>query len=227
MKKISQLLSVAAGVVALAFLSGCSSTQVVTRRGPDPDPIAYRPKNPNNVRIKVSLSKQQVYVMEGDKPLLVAATCVGTPEKPTPKGHFRVTRREKYKRSYTYGFWKKGDDIRPGKSSQPPGPGYTYIGYPMQYWVEFKPTYGFHLGYVWPVPRSHGCLRLHKNVAGKFFELAKEGTPIHIADTQPEDETIGRNVPRPSDYNDPDPPAHVLVSEAAFIQPKGPLLVDY
>jgi len=221
--KLSQLFSAAAaGVLALTFLSGCATGPgVAAFRHADPDPVAYKPRNPDNVRVKVSLSKQQVYVMEGDRPLLVAATCVGTAQKPTPKGTFRVTRKENKKRSYSYGYWVRGDEIRPGKSGERPGPGYRYVGYPMQYWVEFKPAYGFHNGYVWPVPRSHGCLRLHKNVSGKFFELVKVGTPVHIADHQPEDATIGANVPRPNDYNDPDPSPHIMVSSAAFMNPTG------
>jgi len=221
--KLSHLFSAAAaGVLALTVLSGCATSPGTAslRRG-DPNPVAYKPRNPDNVRVKVSLSKQQVYVMEGDRPLLVAATCVGTPQKPTPRGNFRVTRKENKKRSYSYGYWVKGDEIRPGTSGARPGPGYSYVGYPMQYWVEFLPAYGFHTGYVWPVPRTHGCLRMHKNVSGKFYELVKVGTPVSIADHQPEDATIGANVPRPQDYNDPDPSPHLMVSSAAFMSPTG------
>ena len=51
---------------------------------------------------------------------------------------------------------------------------------------------------------------LHEN----FFNLVKEGTPIHIAQSQPEDATIGKNVPRPTDYNLPDSPRSVLITDA-------------
>ncbi len=40
---------------------------------------------------------------------------------------------------------------------------------------------------------------MHKNVAPKFFRLVSVGTPVFINDTQPEDETIGQNIPRPPD----------------------------
>jgi len=222
--KLPHFLLAAAGAAAMVFLSGCAGTVAVHRS--DPNPVAYKPHNPNNVRVKVSLYKQQVYVMEGDRPLLVAATCVGTPAKPTPKGQFRVYKKTADKRSYSYGYWVKGNDIRPGESSKSPGAGYRYVGYPMQYWVEFSPMYGFHQGYVWPVARTHGCLRLHKNVAPKFFALVQNGTPVDIAATQPEDETIGRNVPRPNDYNDPDPAPSYMISNAVFSRPAGPLLVE-
>jgi hypothetical protein len=96
----------------------------------------------------------------------------------------------------------------------------------MAYWVEFKPAYGFHQGAVWPIPHSHGCLRLHPNAAPKFFALVRTGTPVNIAFTQPEDQTIGKSAPRPSDYSDPDPPAAYMVSDAVFAPPQGPLLQD-
>ena len=221
--KFSRFLFSAAGAALLTLLSGCATSVV---RQADPNPVAYKPRNPDNVRVKVSLQKQQVYVMEGDRPLLVAATCVGTPAKPTPRGNFKVYKKVADKRSYSYGYWAKGNDVRPGKSGAAPGAGYRYVGYPMQYWVEFSPLYGFHQGYVWPMPRSHGCLRLHKNVAAKFFALTKIGTPVNIAHTQPEDETIGRSVPRPNDYNDPDPAASYMISSQVFARPAGPLLVE-
>ena len=201
-----------AAVAAALFCPGCQTI----RSGTNYDPIGYKPQKSGNVVIKVSLRNRMVYVMEGSKPLLVTATAIGLPSKPTPKGRFRVTRKLANKRSGTYGFWVKGDTIVPGKSSQPPGRGYRYVGFPMQYWVEWMPAYGFHVGSVWPVPRTHGCLRLHKNAAREFFHLARLGTPVHIARTQPEDATIGKDPPRPHDYNDPDPPTAILISSRAF-----------
>ncbi len=175
------------------------------------------------MRVKVSLKNQMVYVLEGDRPLLVAATCVGLPGKSTPTGNFRVTEKIANKRSGSYGFSVNGSNIRACEAGNATG---RYVGYPMAYWVGFYPAYGFHQGYVWPIPRTHGCLRLHKTVAPKFYALVKIGTPINIAYTQPEDETIGKNQPRPTDYKDPDPPAAFMVSPAVFEAPKGALFVD-
>ncbi|HEY5770160.1 MAG TPA: L,D-transpeptidase [Terrimicrobium sp.] len=200
---------------AVVFASGCQTLPERTERTIY-DPVAYKPKNPANVVIKVSLQGRMVYVMEGSKPLLVTATAIGLPSKPTPKGRFRVTNKIANKRSGTYGFWVKGDVIVAGKSSKAPGAGYRYVGFPMQYWVEWMPAYGFHLGSVWPVPRTHGCLRLHQNAAREFFQLARIGTPVYIAERQSEDATLGQNAPRPQDYNDPDPPKSILISARAF-----------
>jgi lipoprotein-anchoring transpeptidase ErfK/SrfK len=216
---MNRLLPLALALAGAAFLSGCASglTSYNAR--------AYKPTNPNNVRIKVSLANRAVYVMEGDTPLLVTATSIGTRANPTPTGNFRVTNKIERKRSNSYGFSVESGGIRPCKAGDARG---RYVGFPMAYWVEFYPAYGFHEGSVWPTPtgRTHGCLRLHKNVAPKFFALARPGTPISIAHSQPEDATLGRNLARPRDYADPDPPNSFLISDRVFAPPSGPLLED-
>jgi len=201
------------------LLVGCA--QLVQRQVYDQP--AYRPKDPSKVVVKVSLDKQMVYVMEGNRPLLVTACCVGVPTHPTPKGNFCVTRKERNKRSGEYGFAVLKDAIVPCEVSQAHG---HYLGYPMPYWVEFTPGYGFHLGWVWPVPKSHGCIRLHANDAGKFFALVHEGTPVNIASGQHEDSTIGAKAPRPQDYNDPDLPSALLTAQKYFEQIKPPVFLQ-
>lgn len=216
------LILVALSAACIVLHTGCATPGA--RR--EYDVKAYRPTDPNNVKVAVSLQNRAVYVMEGDRPLLVTATAVGRADSPTPKGNFHIYYRDADRRNNTYGFWIKGDSVISGRSSNRPGEGYRFVGYPMPYWSEFLPAYGFHEGSVWPVPRSKGCLRLHKNVAPKFFALTKVGTPVHIADTQPYDQTIGKDLPRPQDYNDPEPPISVLTSAAAYAPIKGPLFAD-
>jgi lipoprotein-anchoring transpeptidase ErfK/SrfK len=173
------------------------------------------------VRVKVSLSKQNVYVMEGDRCLMAAAVSVGLPEKPTPRGSFTIYSKQEHKRSGSYGFSVQGDRIVPSTSGTASG---HYVGYPMGYWCEFAPGYGFHQGYVHPVPRTHGCIRLKGEAAPKFYALVHNGTPVNIATAQPEDDTIGGKVQRVDDSRTPDPPPKLMISEAAFQTPSGPLL---
>ena len=143
--------------------------------------------------------------MEGDKPLMVTPVSIGVlGQRHADRPLHRVTAKDPTKRSGEYGFWVNGSDIYSGSSSQGRS-GYHYVGYPMANWVEFAPGYGFHEGYVWPVPRSHGCLRLDRNASVKFSELVHVGTPVTIANSLPYDDTIGRNIDHPTDYRDPDP----------------------
>jgi len=189
--------------------------------------LAYKPKNKNAVSVKVSLSNSAIYVMEGERPLLVTATCIGRQDTPTPVGTYTAFNKLPRKRSNTYGFHVSGNDIRPGKRIDTPSKS-KYVGYPMPCWVEFKTGYGFHTGYVHPVPRTHGCLRIHKNVAPKFFALVDEGTQIKIAESFPEDQTIGKKIRRPKDYKDPDPKNSYMVSKKYFddLELKGSLFEE-
>ncbi|PYL97221.1 MAG: L,D-transpeptidase [Verrucomicrobia bacterium] len=162
---------------------------------------AYKPNDPSKVVVKVSLSKQNVYVMEGDRCLMAVACSVGIPSKPTPRGNFTIYRKEEDKRSGSYGFRVQGDRVVPAEAgSNIPG---RYVGYPMGFWC---------------------CIRLKGEAAPKFYGLVHNGTPVHIATTQPEDETLGPKVKRVDDSRAPDPDPHISITSAAFEKPSGPLL---
>jgi hypothetical protein len=212
--------------IALAALAPFVITGCITPKGGAPSHykvVAYKPHNPSNVRVDLSLSKQQVYVMEGDRCLMAAACNVGVPQKPTPRGHFHIEEKIQSKRSGSYGFSISGGVITPAEAGSAHG---SYVGYPMPFWCGFAPAYGFHQGYVWPVPRTHGCVRLDKQVAPRFYELVHTGTPVNISETQPEDTTVGKNVQRPSDYRDPDPAPSFMIGSGPFQKPAGPLLIE-
>lgn len=186
------------------------------------DRPAKTPKNRSKVRVKVSLKNQMAYVMEGSDPLLVMPVTVGKASKPTPRGNFRIFNKQKHRRANTHGYAMRGGAIRQCYLRNKPA-GWSFKGTPMPYWCEFKGAYGFHTGWMKPFPATHGCLRMHKNVAPKFFHLVSRGTPVNISYTQPEDATIGRNVPRPPDSTPfPDPPLSTMVSNQFFQDHKAP-----
>src|SRR6516165_5314099 len=96
------------GIVTVSLLAGCATSNVASRGGAY-HVTAYRPNDPSAVRVKLSLSKQNIYVMEGDRCLMAVACSVGIPEKPTPRGSFTIYRKEEDKRSGSYGFRVQGD----------------------------------------------------------------------------------------------------------------------
>ena len=105
------------------------------------------------------------------------------------EGNFTIYSKQEHKRSGSYGFRVQGDRIIPAEAGA--NIAGNYVGYPMGYWCEFAPAYGFHQGFVHLHPRSHGCVRLKGEAAPKFYALVKIGTPVNIAETQPEDATLG------------------------------------
>jgi len=185
------------------------------------DRPAKLPSNANNVRVKVSLSKQRVYVMEGSEMLLVMPVSVGTPSTPTPKGNFTIFRKVEKHRANTHGYAYKGNQIQQTFLAKKPS-GWSFKGTPMPYWCEFKPHYGFHTGWVKHHPCTHGCIRMHENLSPKFFRLVKVGTPVNIAYSHPEDATHG-NIPLPPDSGPlPDYPGSMYVGDGYFSQHKKP-----
>jgi hypothetical protein len=198
---MKHLLSALCLATGFAFFTGCAGGP---KLGGGYHVTAYKPHNPNNVRVKLSTSTQNLSVMEGDRCLMAVQGNVGKPGSPTPSGHFRITNKEKTRRRH----------------SEPDA------GYPMAYWCEFAPAYGFHEGFVHPYPHTHGCVRLHKEAAARLFALVNIGTPVDIANSQPEDATFGKKVQRLDQSRDPDPPRAYMMSSAWFKDPAGPLLVE-
>ena len=181
---------------------------------------ASRPSNPGNVRVKVSLKNQAAYVMEGSKPLLVMPVSVGTSSTPTPTGSFRIFKKEHRHRANSHGYAYSGGQVRQTYLGKKPS-GWSFKGTPMPYWCEFKANYGFHTGWMKPYPCTHGCIRMHENVSPKFYSLVRQGTPVSIAYSQPEDATIGRNIPRPPDAGPlPDYPGKFYLGDGYFTKHK-------
>ena len=187
---------------AVALLTSCT-TMAPSSTG-NYHVTALKPHDPSKVVVKLSLSTQNVYVMEGDRLLMAVQGNVGKPGAPTPTGNFTIIDKDKTKR----------------RVSQPDA------GYPMAYWCEFKPAYGFHEGFVHPYPHTHGCVRLHREAAARLFALARIGTPVHIATSLPEDAKYGSQVQKLDQSRDPDPPRSFMMSSAWFKDPPGPLLTD-
>lgn len=209
------------GVLVLPFLTSCSNGPLLSSGGGGNYHVtAYKPNDPSKVRVAVSLAKQNIYVMEGDRCLMAVACSVGLAEKPTPRGNFTIYSKQEHKRSGSYGFSVNGNNVVPSTGG---GSG-RYVGYPMGYWCEFAPAYGFHQGFVHPTPRTHGCIRLHGEAAPKFYALVRIGTPVSIATTQPEDSTLGSKVVRVDDSRAPDPDPRFMITDAAFTKPSGQLL---
>ena len=194
---MKQLLNTFLAVAALAILSGCGNM------GGGYSVKAYAPHNPAAVRVKVSTSTQNIYVMEGSRMLMAVQGCVGA-NGATGSGHYSIGEKIKQKR----------------RVSEPDA------GYPMAYWCSWKSAYGFHEGVVHPYPRTHGCIRMHREAAARFFALVRIGTPVDIASSQPEDATYGKTVRKLDQSRDPDPPRSFMLSQAWFKDPAGPLLIQ-
>lgn len=221
MKKIITLIIAGA---ALSFLSSCAK---IGGGGSglsgyqSYDRPATLPSNPSAVRVKVSISKQMIYVLENGKPLLVAPCTTGA-HGSTPLGNFSIFNKTQYKRANSHGWAYSGKNAMKTTTGSIPS-GYKFTGTPMPYWCEFKSNYGFHTGWVKHYPSSHGCIRIHENIAPKFFRLVKVGTPVSIASSQAEDSSIGANVPLAPDAGPlPDYDPSMYIGQGYYSRHKSP-----
>lgn len=217
------LLTIAAAASTAALFSSCSNLSSGSGLAAYHayDRPTKLPKNPNNVRVEVSISKQRAYVMEGSEVLLAMPVSIGSPGSSTPTGSFTIYNKEEKKRANTHGYAYKGSDIRKTMLSSKPA-GYSFAGTPMPFWCEFKADYGFHTGWVKHQPCTHGCIRMHENLSPKFYRLVKIGTPVSIAYSQPEDATYG-NFPLPPDAGPlPDYAGTMYTTDGYFKQHTAP-----
>lgn len=180
-------------IILAATLTSCKNTGSRHMYGHEFDPPVIRPSNPSAVKVKVSTSAQRVYAMEGDKVLLATPCSVGTGGS-TGAGTYRIQYR----------------DARRRRQSQPDR------GYPMAYWQEWKSAYGMHWGFVKPYPCTHGCIRLPAKAAAKLFSLTQVGTPLIIASSHPEDNTVGKTLPVIDDGPLPNPDRAHMMSDRFF-----------
>ena len=186
------------------------------------DRPAKLPRDSSAVKVKVSLSKQRAYVMEGDEMLLVMPVSVGTAKTPTPTGNFRITGKNARQRDHLHGYATDGKSYRKVRAGAAPA-GWKYKGIPLPYWCEFKKDHGFHTGWIKHSPCTNGSIRMHENLAPKFFRLVSLNTPVSIEYRQPEDATHA-NIPLPPDAGPlKDHPGDMYFGDGYFTHHKTPL----
>lgn len=192
---LARLLYSAFGATLLLGFVGCETTGLGKKSSFDYDPpILNQVKNPKNLKLKLSTGAQRLYLVEGNTLILATPVTVGTVKTPTPHGDFTIYSKTEKRRRFS----------NPG------------AGYPMTYWMEFKPAYGLHWGFLKSHPSTHGCVRMPIDAARKVFNLIPVGTPINIARSQPLDETVGKNLPVLCDSHLANPPMSYMNSPQVF-----------
>ena len=166
------------GLLGVLVLSSCSTVSdlVVTNI---PSRHSGRPS------VVVDLSDQEAHLLRGGKRVASSRISSGREGHSTPTGRFRVIRKHEDHRSSLYGDYvdretgrvvRANVDVR--KHRRPRGT--RYEGAPMPFYVEFKPSYGLHAGYLPGVPASHGCIRMPYWKARQFYNNVRIGTPVTV-----------------------------------------------
>ena len=134
-------------------------------------------------RVIINLSEQRAYLIEGGKVSLISPIASGKPGWSTPTGHFSVISKDIDHHSQNFGEVIDGSG-RMANSNATPGthvpPGSHYQPAPMPFYMEFSQAIGMHAGYLPGYPASHGCVRMPRDLAERFFERVNIRTPVKV-----------------------------------------------
>ena len=126
-------------------------TAMQTILGVTPDSEAAK------LSIVVDLSSQEAKLLRDGQTVMVTKVSSGKKEKPTPPGRYVVTQK--------YTDWRST----------------LYHNASMPFFLRLScGAVGLHAGVIPGYPASHGCVRLPKEVAQKFYQIVPKGTLVTI-----------------------------------------------
>jgi lipoprotein-anchoring transpeptidase ErfK/SrfK len=171
-------------IVLAALATGCASHQsaVVTAPPLTVGFISASTMGPGT-RVIINLSEQRAYLIENGKVNLISPIASGKPGWSTPTGNFSIIRKDIDHHSQSFGSLLDGSG-RIASSSATPGtyvpPGFHYRAAPMPFYMQFGEAFGMHAGYLPGYPASHGCVRMPRDLAERFFERVNLRTPVTV-----------------------------------------------
>lgn len=139
-----------------------------------------------SAKIIVHTAEQKAYFYRGKTLVGETTVSTGKPGFSTPPGHYTVLSKDADHVSAEFGDYvdSSGNVVRSNidsrKDSRPKGT--HFDGARMPYAMFFRGGYAMHQGYVPPFAASHGCIRIPRGMASKFFENAPVGTPVTVTE---------------------------------------------
>lgn len=134
-------------------------------------------------KVVIYRDRQVAHFFIGDKKIGQSPVATGRKGYETPAGTFRVTQKKVSHASNLYGSFvsASGKHIRNASAGQAAPSGARYVASPMPYFMRLTDCgVGMHAGYVPGVPASHGCIRLPKDMAQKFYHALPIGSTVVI-----------------------------------------------
>jgi lipoprotein-anchoring transpeptidase ErfK/SrfK len=155
-------------------------------------------KTKGSSSVVIYLDRQKAYFFKGDDQIGWTYVATGLPAHPTPSGNFRIMEKTVDKISNLYGRLVDSDgntvqgDFNLAKETLPEGCQFKPARMPLYMRLKGDGT-GMHVG---PIPRpgkpaSHGCIRMPRAMAERFFANVGIGTPVTIHQSGPAEEAAG------------------------------------
>jgi lipoprotein-anchoring transpeptidase ErfK/SrfK len=152
----------------------------------------------SGTRVIINLSEQRAYLVVGGKVSLISPIASGRPGWSTPTGQFSIIGKDIDHRSQSFGsiFDASGRIVT---SSATPStfvpPGFQYRPAPMPYYMEFSQAIGMHAGFLPGYPASHGCVRMPRDLAARFFERVSVRTPVTVSGSTQDLTSVRKAIP--------------------------------
>ncbi|MEI8292950.1 MAG: L,D-transpeptidase family protein [bacterium] len=134
--------------------------------------------------IEINLTKQEAVFSKGGLAVGRSHISSGREGYGTPTGVFSITQKNKNHVSNLYGDYVDAEgkivvaNVACNRDPRPAGT--TFRGAPMPYFMRFCGGIGMHAGHLPGYPASHGCIRMPREAAQRFFENAPLGTPVRV-----------------------------------------------
>lgn len=137
------------------------------------------------VLLEIVINEQRLYVYRGGKQIGYTKISTGREGHSTPVGNYTILSKIKDYHSNLYGSFV--DNVT-GKTvdnnaeiGQKPPAGTHYQAAPMPYFQRLSwEGVGLHEGFLPGYADSHGCIRVHRDMAQHLFEVTQVGTPVLI-----------------------------------------------
>ena len=133
--------------------------------------------------VEIDLGDQKAYLLYDGRAVMESPISSGRYGHLTPAGSYKISTKDLNHTSSIYGKivdWSGRTVVADADDDMIVPAGTRFVNAPMHYFMEFAPGIGMHAGYLPGYPASHGCIRLPKGMAAKFFENAPIGTPVQI-----------------------------------------------
>jgi lipoprotein-anchoring transpeptidase ErfK/SrfK len=193
------------GLIIILFVmltAGCANRNHVVAPAATLGFIAASPNDNSPIhtgtRVVINLSEQRAYLIEDGKVSLISPIASGKPGYSTPTGSFSILSKDIDHRSQSFGsvFDSSG---RITNSNATPGtyvpPGDYYRPAPMPFYMQFGPAIGMHAGYLPGYPASHGCVRMPRDLAARFFARVSIRTPVTVNGNTRELTSVRKAIP--------------------------------
>jgi hypothetical protein len=189
--KLRPLIRWLAGVGIVIICSSCEQIPPYVEQLRTTVGYPYRPAGwwddegvSGSPRIVVHMHEQKAYFYKGKHLVGETTVSTGKPGFSTPPGRYSVLSKNADHVSTAFGDYVDDygnvvmSNIDSRKDRRPRGA--RFDGAEMPYAMFFRGGYAMHQGYVPPYAASHGCIRVPRGMARRFFENAPVGTPVIV-----------------------------------------------